>query len=385
MIKPFVITSNLNRGTLIEVHIADLHFGAANVPPDVEYNILEEQFLNVIDQMYFDIISINGDIFDHKFMSNSDVVLYAMKFVDRVINICKARNATCVIIHGTESHDAKQLKLFYRYLDDPNLDLRIIESIQLIYVKGARILCIPEEYGKGEQYYLNALFNNGEYDSVFMHGTIKGSVYGANKADLNSPKYPVFDINSFALCRGPIIAGHVHDAGCFDTYMYYCSSPIRYKFGEEGDKGFIILLHNLDTQEHYVHFQKIESFRYDTINLDSMINYDPKVIIEYLKNLQASGIDNVKVRFTNIPIETLNILKNYYKNNSSIVIEADNEYDYKKQALKANEDVIEKYKEMDFLLDNRLSEQEKFVRFVNYNEGKEFITVDSLIKLLQDV
>lgn len=385
MITPFIIANDQPRGTLVEIHIADLHFGVNNVAPDVEYKILEEQFLNKIDTIPFDIVSINGDLFDHKFMSNSDAVLYAMKFVDKLVYMCKARNATLIIIHGTEAHDAKQLKLFYQYLEDPTLDIRIVEHIEMIYAKGARILCIPEEYNKGEQYYLDSLYGNGEYDSVFMHGTVKGSVFGANKVDLNSTKYPIFDIDCFSLCRGPIIAGHVHNAGCFDTYMYYCSSPIRYKFGEEGDKGFIILLHNLDTQEHYVDFETIESFRYDTINLDSMINSDPKDIVSYLKELQDFGIDNIKVRFSNIPVETLNILKTYYRNNSSIVIEADNEDDYKTQALKANEDVIEKYKDMDFLLDPKLSEQEKFVQFVNFNEGKDFITIDSLIKLLSDI
>lgn len=384
MINP-VQFINKTRGTLVEVHIADLHFGANNIAPNVEYSILQEQFLNKISFIHFDILSINGDIFDHKFMSNSDAVLYAIKFVDNCVQLCRQRNATLVIIHGTESHDAKQLKLFYQYIEDPSIDIRIIESIQMINIKGADILCIPEEYGKGEDYYKNVLFGNKEYDSVFMHGTIKGAVYGANKADLNSSKYPVFDINSFALCKGPIIAGHVHDAGCFNTYMYYCSSPIRYKFGEEADKGFIVLMHNLDTGEHCVHFEKIESFRYDTINLDEMANGDPKLIVEYLKKLQQNGVDNIKIRFSNISNENLNILKSYYKNNSSIIIDADIDNDYKKQSIKATEDVLDKYKDMSFLLDSGISEYEKFVRYINYNEGKEFITVNSLMSLLEEV
>ena len=46
MITPFIITKDQPRGTLVEVHIADLHFGVNNVTPEVEYAILEEQFLN---------------------------------------------------------------------------------------------------------------------------------------------------------------------------------------------------------------------------------------------------------------------------------------------------------------------------------------------------
>ena len=53
----------------VEAHIADLHFGC--IDPLTEYKILNEQFLNYIEQMnVLDIVSINGDIFDHKFMAS---------------------------------------------------------------------------------------------------------------------------------------------------------------------------------------------------------------------------------------------------------------------------------------------------------------------------
>ena len=40
--------------------------------------------------------------------------------------------------------------------------------------------------------------------------------------------------------------------------------------------------------------------------------------------------------------------------------------------------------EYDFILDNQLSDFEKFVRYVNLKEGGEFITVDKLRELLED-
>ena len=51
-----------------------------------------------------------------------------------------------------------------------------------------------------------------------MHGTLKGSIYGANEVNLASKKNPTFDINSFANCTGPIISGHVHVAGCYESH-----------------------------------------------------------------------------------------------------------------------------------------------------------------------
>lgn len=380
LIKPFTVEyRNQNRGTLIEVAIADIHFGALDA--EKQYSILKEQFLNKIVYVNFDILSINGDLFDHKFQANSEAIMYGIKFMDECINICRNKNATLIILHGTMFHDANQLKLFYHYLEDPTVDIRIVEDARFEYVKGAKILCIPELYGREESMYENLLYNSGPYDSVRMHGTLKNSVYGADKATLKSDKAPIFDLNSFRLCLGPVIAGHVHTPGCFETYMYYCGTPIRYKFGEEEEKGFIILCHNLDTQEHFIHFESIKSFRYDTINLDYMLNEDPNKIINYLKQLQASGIDNIRVEFNTYNEENLNILKNYYKNNSSIKIKAN---DKANMAAKANEEIVEKYSEYNYILDPKLSEYDILSRYINDQKGYNFITTEELINLLKD-
>lgn len=375
----YTLDSANSRGLLTEVHIADIHFGV--IDPLVHYQILAEQFLNKISRLNFDILSIDGDLFDHKYMSNSDVILYAIKFIDNCVEICKAKNATLVILHGTKSHDADQLKLFYHYIDDRSIDIRIVENTRFEYIKNVRVLCIPEEYGKGAEYYYQFLYHSGQYDTVYMHGTIKGSIYGANKVDLNAEK-PVFDLNCFGNCLGPIIAGHVHTGGCFDRHMYYTSSPIRYKYGEEEPKGFLVIVHNLDTHEYYPHFEEIKSFRYDTINLDHMLNDDPKNVVSYLKQLQASGIDNIRVEFTSTDnIQNIELLKNYFRNDSSIKIDADNISVV--NALNQNKEIVDKYSDMGFLLDPSLSPDKKFVQYVNYKEGYEFITVDKLIEILK--
>lgn len=381
MITPATIMSS-NRGTLVEVHIADLHFGANRVNPLDEYNILKNQFLDRLKTFRFDIVSINGDIFDHKMMSNSDGVLYAIKFVSELLDICRYWGATCIIISGTSSHDANQLKLFYHFLNDKTIDLRIIETIQFQYVKGARILCIPEEYGKSEEYYTNKLFRSGVYDTVFMHGTIVGSVYGANNEDLSNSKYPVFCLDSFALCKGPIFAGHVHTGGCFNSYMYYCSSPIRYHFGEEEDKGFIIAFHNLDTSEHYTYFNPILSYTYDTMNLDSIIMKDIKEIVDYIYNILNNGSDYLRVQF-NSTHENIQILYNYFKTNKRVTIVNNINQVERERLMKDNTDILDKYKDISFILDPKMSEVDKFIEYINYKEGKGYMnkeTLDSIMK-----
>lgn len=365
------------RGTLIEAHIADLHFGAFN--PQQQFNILKEQVLSKLWLIpKLDIIVIDGDIFDHKVMSNSDATMYACSFVDQLVNIARAKNSTLVILHGTYSHDYDQLKIFYHYMQDKTVDVRVITNIQFEYIKGAKILCIPELYGLDESIYRHMFFESGWYDEAFVHGTFKGAVYGDNVGNgrLLTPE-------DFKYCKGVVIAGHVHKSGCFNGFFYYCGCPYRWKFGEEEEKGFLLLAHDLDTQIHYVQFEPITSFRYDTIYLDTLVSEDPKKIIDYINRLKVEqGIDFIKVRFR-IPIPGYNrtIINNYYRNNSNTFVEFMDIKDVEEQK---REEQIKQNSQYNYLMDKGISDFERFVRYVNESEGCEFITVQKLTEILNE-
>ena len=357
-----------NRGTLTMIHIADIHFGCA-IEPKVEYNILKEQMVDELEPLQFDILSIDGDLFDRKFMSNTEPILYASLLISDYVNLCKRKNATLVILAGTKEHDAGQLKLFYHYLGDPEIDIRIVESIQFEYIKGAKVLCIPELYGIDEEVYQFYLKKCGTYDMCFMHGTIHGSVYNDNVGQSR-----LFNIEDFSYCKGPIISGHVHTGGCFNSYFYYTGTPIRYQFGQENPKGFLIVLYNLDSREHYVYLKEIHSFRYDTVNLDDLITSDPKDIINYVDRLHENGIDNIRIQFTKeIPSDNLNILKNYYRSRSHIKFDVSK----KKMRLDKNdissnmEDTYEKYK---YLFDPSLTPYDRLAKFISEKETDIIVT-----------
>lgn len=362
---------------VIEIHIADLHFGATD--PQKQYTILKEQFINKLYQINFDILSIDGDIFDRKYMANSPVIYYAMEFIRECAVLCSTRNATMVIIGGTESHDAGQLQLFYNYKNNTNLDIRIVESTRFEYIKGLKVLCIPEEYNKGADYYYQ--FLDEIYDTVFMHGTVVGSVYGANKENLSSTKYPVFSIESFCRCKGPIICGHVHKAMCLNSYIYYCSNPIRYKFGEEEDKGFCIVIHDKKTFRHSFNFIPIESFRYDTIDIKSLEYGNPDNVVGYLNNLLANGIDHIRLDFSSLDEPVIqSVIEQYYNDNPNVCIKR---YEGNKSPrVDTTPEIENKYAKLDFLLDPNLDSYSKFVHFINHNMGKQFITVEKLKSVL---
>lgn len=366
-----------NRSYVVEVHIADIHFGS--IDPEKQFAILKEQFLDRIALIDFDILSIDGDIFDKKFMANSLAIMYAMEFIRICTELCVAKQATMIIIAGTESHDAGQLQLFYGYQKNEALDIRIVEHAQFEYAHGLKILCIPEEYGKGEEYYRNLLLAG--YDTVFMHGTVVGSVFGANKENLNSSKYPVFSLDSFATCTGPIICGHVHKAMCLNGYIYYCSNPIRYRFGEEEEKGYIIMLHDKVNSMHRMEFMPIKSFRYDTININKLQYSDPNVIIQYLDSLLANSIDNIRIDFSSVnDPATQKIVEQYYSNNQNVSIKR--YIDKEGPKVNTTEEIENKYNDLGFLLDPALDSYTKFVNFINYNMGSEYITVDKLKNVL---
>lgn len=362
-----------NRGVLVELHVADLHFGAFN--PARQYDILCKQLLEPAKRLQkLDVIAIDGDTFDHKVMSNSDTAMYAVKFIDDLVKLAEMFNATLLILAGTYSHDYDQLKLFYHYMENERVDVRVVTSIQFEIIKGAKILCIPELYGVDESVYQKYLFYSGYYDEVFIHGTYKGSVYGDNVGQGR-----LFTEADFIYCKGFAVSGHVHKAGCFNGFYYYCGCPYRWKFGEEEDKGYLLIAHDLDTQIHYVDFMKIISDTYITIFVDELQNNDPQAIINYIDDCKESrGIDFIKVRIR-YPLSGTdkNIISQYYRNNKNTFVEFLDKAEEQRKVLE--EKVETRY---DYLMDDKISDLERFCRYVNENEGEQFITVDKLKELL---
>lgn len=366
------------RGLVIAAHIADLHFAAFD--PKEQYEILKEQFLPVIDKLpRLDIISIDGDIYEHKLMGNSDGLYYASIFVDDVVKIAMRHQATVLIIHGTASHDADQLKNFYHYMSNQDVDVRVITRMQFEMVKGARILCIPELYNVSKEEYDQYLQYSGYYDECFLHGMFQGAVAGASNDDSRKLFKPI----DFAMCKGFTIGGHVHIPGSHSGYFYYTGSPYRWKFGEEQAKGFLITVHDLDTQQHYVHFQEIISSSYVTIPLNDIQNTDPKQLIEYINGLKKQqGIDYLKIKM-NIPISGADkvIINNYYRNAKYITVEFLDEEEQRRKEIVEEQGLDDT---LLFLFDDKMTETEKFVRYVNLQEGFEFITVEKLTEILTE-
>lgn len=363
------------------VSISDIHFGC-NENPEYMYNQLKQQFINKLINLDFDMIAVCGDLFDSKFMSNNIAITYAIQFIDDLVTFCTSKNATLLLLAGTLSHDANQLSLFYHYMNNPNIDVRIVEKIQFEDIKGLRVLCIPELYGISENEYINILYNSGGYDLCFLHGTYKNSYKGSEIATLNSNHAPIFGINHFDNCSGPIIMGHYHIPSVYDGYAYYNGSTFRFNFGEEQEKGFLVTLYNKNTRQHYTELIPIKSHTYSTININHLLNEDPKKIIEWIKSEKVNrNIDFIRVQFNNAG-ENMNIVRNYFRNVGNVKLQELDKKD--KQIQQIDQEILEKNQKYSYILDSSINEYDKFVMYINQNEGYDFISSKELIKLLEE-
>lgn len=343
---------------------------------------LQVQFIQRIQFLNFDILAICGDLFDAKFMSNNPIISHAIAFINNLVNLCRAKNATLIIIEGTQSHDNGQLSLFYHYLSDPTVDVRIVETPKFEEnVQGMRILCIPEKYGIPEEQYKTLLYHSGGYDMCLLHGTFRGSFKGSEIATLNSNHAPIFSINNFINCGGPILMGHYHISGCYEGYAYYHGSMFRYQFGEEQEKGFLITLYNQETRWHYTRLIPVKSHQYITININDLLNGDPKQIIEYIKSYKEShSIDFIRVQY-NHANENMNIVRNYFRNNSQVVLDDIGRKD--RQLQQIDQSIMEQNSQYSYILDKELDDYTKFIMYMNQCEGSEFITVQALMDILE--
>ena len=104
-------------------------------------------------------------------------------------------------------------------------------------------------------------------------------------------------------------------------------------------------------------------------------------MIQYLDNLLSSGIDNIRIDFSNLNNPTTQkIIEQYYTNNPNVSIKRF--VDKSGPEVNTTEEIKNKYSDLDFLLDPTIDEYSKFVGFINHNMGSQYITVERLKSIL---
>jgi hypothetical protein len=119
---------------------------------------------------------------------------------------------------------------------------------------------------------------------------------------------------------------------------------------------------------------------YATIFVDQLESEDPQKIIAWIdQQKREKGIDYIKVRIR-VPMSGTNktIINQYYRNNTTTFVEFPTEKEVQKQ--KADEIIQDNG--YNYLIDDKISDLERFVMYVNDNEKEQFITVEKLKEIL---
>ena len=250
------------------ISLGDLHFGASamrrshsDVVSRLEYE-LENVFMKYLERNRDEVdgVVIDGDYFDKELSANSDALHGAIWFMHSLVELCGEWGIQVRMMRGTLSHDYMQQRIFaplignvFELVEDCR-----VETFKLWEGRSLKVLYIPEEYPKDmRDHYRELVFDapDAEYDMVFLHGTMRFAAWADQiiESEKSHHSAPVWREDDLArICRGPILAGHIHSAISHGSKFFYHGSFSRFAFGEEGPKGFNVAQYNMDTGKYMV-------------------------------------------------------------------------------------------------------------------------------------
>lgn len=385
--------------------ISDIHVGAMNL--DKLHNEYLEIFIKKINNMKtLNFLIIAGDFFDHKFYLNDKEATIAYVMLKELVLACKEKNAIIRIVYGTESHECNQYDILSL--------LKIYDKIEVVkYAKeeelldGLNILYLPEEHLLDRDSYYSKYFSNTkQYDYVFGHGVIRevmkdAVVHMENKnTETKRKKVPIFTSAELKkVCKGHIFFGHYHMNQEIDDKIFSISSFSRWKFGEEGRKGFYELSCDTDKGDYkatFIENSLADSYKTISFGYDDKIFKDDAQLQTSLNEMDAlmsrDVYDHVRFIF-NIPstIEnpesTMNYLKERYKYKDKVKLEIVHGYIEEKRKQQKEQVQLENEK-YSFIFDKNLELEDKIKRFISIEYNREIPTEtisDFIYKSLNEI
>jgi DNA repair exonuclease SbcCD nuclease subunit len=217
------------------VAIADIHFGANFTQTVGLSKALKKYFIDRLILSPPDIIVIGGDLFDKKLSVNSPEAVLCNDFIMSLHTLFP--NTYKLLIKGTKAHDLDQLNLFKPLV---NKFFRIYEKVTVDYIKGMKLLIIPEEYLPSKEAYDPYLKVSEPYDFVFFHGLFSHAGSYAKTSGLNKICFSADDFKDNVY--GKVVGGHIHKRISYKN-IEYINSFDRWIHGEEEDKGYLYIIY----------------------------------------------------------------------------------------------------------------------------------------------
>lgn len=371
------------------VVISDIHVGAFDV------NKLHTEYLEIFIEKIrnmekLDFVIVAGDFFDHKFYLNDKEATMAYIMLKELVTACKEKDAVLRFVYGTESHECNQYDILSL--------LKIYDKINVIKTASEeellpdfRVLYLPEEHILNKDEYYNEFFENDKkYDYVFGHGVVREvmkelAVHVDNSTTENTKrkKVPVFNTAELTrICKGQIYFGHYHMNEEWNDKIFSISSFSRWKFGEEGRKGFYLL--SCDTskekyKQEFIENTLADNFKTISFSYNNTIFKDENDMQDVLngldKALERQPYDHMRFIF-NIPSDAtnpeavINYIKERYKYKDKVKVDITNGYIEEKRQIK-KEKVNDENEIYSFIFDKDCPLEDKCGRFIEitYNSS----------------
>ena len=363
---------------------ADIHIGSIK---DINYvyNIIK----NIIDkECVYDkcnAVIILGDYFHRLFKANEEYISLAINVMSYIIKTCKMRKIKLRLVYGTESHEMSQYRLFNYHLTDPDLDIKIIDTVtEEELFPNINILYVPEEYIESKEKHYKNYFNK-KYNYIFGHGVIIEGMPMVlyNKTNSKEKKVPYFKSKELGNISDLCIFGHYHRYLKLDN-VFYLGSLFRDSFGEEDPKGYGIIK---DGKFEFI--ENEEAYIYKTYEFDekSEIYKDSEKLIQMIKNIKKENEDIFKgekvgkIRLIFNLEDKDDMFKENIRNllfNDKLISLLINE---KTELIKEIEDEIEE--EYDYILDNSLLITDKIHRYLKQEYDSD-MSMKELIKYINE-
>lgn len=337
---------------------ADLHFGYQDSKH--KYEVLQRDVISNITSD-LDIFIIAGDLFHTKLNMTSDAALYVLSFIKELHQRCKECDVQLVILQGTKTHDYNQLQNFKIFED---LNLTIVERTTILNLWGLKIGFVPEEYIEAdlhEEYYRDIY--TGGLDLIFGHGMFDFQSFEKLNQESEKPlkNAPTFDSTRFNnLTKYGTYFGHIHTP-CSKGNVHYIGSYFTFNHGEVGQKSFIEIEIDMDTNTYEMYRVLNEKdFVFRDIRMSDLLltnNNDVEKVSKIIEQLSKDKFIRIIVD-QEIDAVYTNLLKKISVDNDSVSVK------FKKQEVEKR--VPDEY---NFLLDSKMSYDEKISKFIKLKHG----------------
>lgn len=292
------------------LYLADLHFGISHTSH--LFDELMEVVPRTIEERNINIVFIAGDYFDKELVGSHKY--YATKFFANLASICNEKGIILRMVKGTTSHDYNQIVGFFGSTNIllPDLDFKIINTVEEEELLGLKVLYIPEEELLDQDEYY-APFKERSYNIIVGHGTWdfvdKASFLLGNNA-LDKKASPVHLVKEWSKCleKGFCVFGHIHNHPRHKNKYFYTGSFSRWVYGQEEEKGFLVSETDTDTLEYKVDFiENLLAPKYDTLTFEEVIGSDnlkDKSLLEVRKRLKElvdkASSNRVRINVTDL-------------------------------------------------------------------------------------